>query len=123
MSYRADKQVIGAHTDGHTDKQTQATTIPEGQNWPRVKKRKHNNEHLSQVCVNWMSFIGYVNTLRVIFSYFVSNLTIVSGCYYQQESLALVIAWRPESAKPLPQPMTVQFADVYIERMIKCVLN
>ena len=23
-------------TDGHTDRQTQATTIPEGQNWPRV---------------------------------------------------------------------------------------
>ena len=25
-------------TDGHTDRQTQAMTIPEGQNWPRVKK-------------------------------------------------------------------------------------
>ena len=24
-------------TDGHTDRRTQATTIPEGQNWPRVK--------------------------------------------------------------------------------------
>ena len=24
-------------TDGHTNRQTQATTIPEGQNWPRVK--------------------------------------------------------------------------------------
>ena len=24
-------------TDGHTDRHTQATTIPEGQNWPRVK--------------------------------------------------------------------------------------
>ena len=24
-------------TDGHTDRQTQATTIPEGQNWLRVK--------------------------------------------------------------------------------------
>ena len=32
MSYRADK--LG---DGRTDGQTQATTIPEGQNWPRVK--------------------------------------------------------------------------------------
>ena len=43
MSYRADKQVLTAHTggrtDGHTDRQTQATTIPEGQNWPRVKMR------------------------------------------------------------------------------------
>ena len=40
MSYRADKQVLTAHTDGrtdgHTDRQTQAMTIPEGQNWPRV---------------------------------------------------------------------------------------
>ena len=34
MSYRADKLVI----DGHTDTHTQATTIPEGQNCPRVKK-------------------------------------------------------------------------------------
>ena len=26
------------HTDGHTHRQTQATTIPEGQYWPRVKR-------------------------------------------------------------------------------------
>ena len=26
-------------TDGHTDRQMQATTIPEGQNWPWVKNR------------------------------------------------------------------------------------
>ena len=25
-------------TNGHTDRQNQATTIPEGQNWPRVKR-------------------------------------------------------------------------------------
>ena len=37
MSYHADKKVLTAHTDGHTDRQTQATTIPKGQNWPRVK--------------------------------------------------------------------------------------
>ena len=36
MSYRADKHVVTAYTDGHTDRQTQATTIPEGQNWPQV---------------------------------------------------------------------------------------
>ena len=43
MSYRADKQVIDTHTDTHTltDTQTGAMTIPEGQNWPRVKIRKH----------------------------------------------------------------------------------
>ena len=31
-------QARDSRTDGHTDRQTQATTIPEGQNWPRVKK-------------------------------------------------------------------------------------
>ena len=35
MSYRTDKLVIDGHTYTHTH--TQATTIPEGQNWPRVK--------------------------------------------------------------------------------------
>ena len=34
MSYRADK--LG---DGRTDGQTQATTIPQGQNWPWVKTK------------------------------------------------------------------------------------
>ena len=37
MSYRADKQVIDTHTHTLTDTQTGAMTIPEGQNWPRVK--------------------------------------------------------------------------------------
>ena len=38
MSYRVDKLVIDAHTDGHKHRQTQAMTNPEGQNWPRVTK-------------------------------------------------------------------------------------
>ena len=37
MSYRADKQVIDTHTHTRTGTQTQAMTIPEDQNWPRVK--------------------------------------------------------------------------------------
>ena len=37
MSYRTDKLVIDGHTDTHIHIHTQATTIPEGQNWPRVK--------------------------------------------------------------------------------------
>ena len=38
-AYRTHRQ-----TDGHTDIQMQATTIPEGQNWPRVKSvwKLHN---------------------------------------------------------------------------------
>ena len=31
------------HTHGHTDPQTQAMTIPEGQNWPRVKMQTREN--------------------------------------------------------------------------------
>ena len=30
-------QARGWHTDGRTHRQTQATTIPDGHNWPRVK--------------------------------------------------------------------------------------
>ena len=30
------------YTHTHTDTHTQATTIPEGQNWPRIKRWKHN---------------------------------------------------------------------------------
>ena len=30
------------HTDGHTHRQTQATTIPEGQYWPRVKSSDYS---------------------------------------------------------------------------------
>ena len=43
MSYRADKLWFDAHTDTHT--QTQETTIPEGQNWPRVKIGFHCMSH------------------------------------------------------------------------------
>ena len=38
MNGSRDKQVIDTHTHTRTQRQTQATTIPEGQNWPRVKK-------------------------------------------------------------------------------------
>ena len=34
-AYRTDRRM-----DEHTDRQTQATKIPEGQNWPRVKMAK-----------------------------------------------------------------------------------
>ena len=37
MSYRAEKQVIDTHTRIHGQTQTQAMTIPESQNWTRVK--------------------------------------------------------------------------------------
>ena len=53
MSYRMDKLVI----DGHTDTHTQATTIPEGQNWPRVKRgpgrHKEPHHHQSWVVLNY----------------------------------------------------------------------
>ena len=38
MNYRVDKLIVTTHTDGRTHRQTQATTIPEDHNWPRVNK-------------------------------------------------------------------------------------
>ena len=70
-------------TDGHTDRQTQATTIPEGQNWPRVKKLIKNNNldqevkkmeshlHANQKCkknyqiITWKNWIYYSHTIQV----------------------------------------------------------
>ena len=52
MSYRADKLMIDGHMDVPTDRQTdththtQATTTPEGQNWPRVKMETGTTEHV-----------------------------------------------------------------------------
>ena len=39
MSYHADKLAIDTNTHTHTDPWMQAMTIPEGQNWSRVKKK------------------------------------------------------------------------------------
>ena len=36
-----DKLRVDAHARTHTHRQTQTTTIPEGQNWPRVKNGAH----------------------------------------------------------------------------------
>ena len=39
-------------TDGRTDGQTHATTIPEGQNWPRVKTRLEFKENIAYFMSN-----------------------------------------------------------------------
>ena len=48
MSYGAENLGVDGHTQRqtHTDRQTQATTIPEGQNWPRVKSMSWNIGYL-----------------------------------------------------------------------------
>ena len=57
-------------TDTHTDRQTQATTIPEGQNWPRVKTGK--TQLLIISAINWTNgdllskvFCG-INSIRKV---------------------------------------------------------
>ena len=44
-------QVIDTQTDKHTHIQTQATTIPEGQNWPRVKTSNQRPNLISAAVV------------------------------------------------------------------------
>ena len=60
MSYRTDKLMIDGHTDTHTYTHTQATTIPEGQNWPRVKIEIHtfsfNKMPFEMSSVKWWPF-------------------------------------------------------------------
>ena len=68
MSYRTDNKCLpqtqtDEQTDGHTDRQTQARTIPEGQNWPRVKQGKSEGfdscdrpSYLTQIGFNLSNF-------------------------------------------------------------------
>ena len=50
-------QASGYRTYRHTDRQTQPTTIPEGQNWPPVKMLSsqwdNNNRHFVYIIVSW----------------------------------------------------------------------
>ena len=50
MSYCADKLVIDGQTHAHTH--TQAATIPEGQNWPRVKSKAFYNIMFDEIKVS-----------------------------------------------------------------------
>ena len=69
MSYRADKLVIDTHTHihthGHTDPQTQAMTIPEGQNWPRVKNGEASWE-INETLLFGGLFITYIMSLPIL---------------------------------------------------------
>ena len=40
-------------TDGHTHRQTQATTIPEGQHWPRVKRCEGRTDRQTDRQTDW----------------------------------------------------------------------
>ena len=45
------------HTDTHTHRQTQATTIPEGQTWPRVKKGKMHAIKQIKICPEYRDML------------------------------------------------------------------
>ena len=79
MSYRTDKLVIDGHTDTHTHIHTQATTIPEGQNWPRVKmirlpQNKKKTYRLDTRPQMWPSALTLAMTLTLIFKGQICNL-------------------------------------------------
>ena len=59
MNYRADKLGDG-RTDGLTDGQKQAMTIPEGQYWPRVKSYLQNFKYAISQCVIETAIIMFI---------------------------------------------------------------
>ena len=73
-------------THGHTDTQTQATTIPEGQNWPRVIKRS-----TTKACLVFILYASYsiklraFNTHRSILTHYAEDLLANTICkHYPQ---------------------------------------
>ena len=45
------------HTYGHTHRQTQATTIPKGQNWVRVKRLESPQPQINRCSDGWMDTV------------------------------------------------------------------
>ena len=70
MSYRADKLGDG-RTDRRTDGQTQATTIPGGQYWPRVNilRLTHYTPHTHQTGHQSLRLTSQLPSVMVLMSY------------------------------------------------------
>ena len=60
-------------TDTHTDRQTQATTIPEGQNWPWVKNYRERFTGHDLSCVNSLHIFNDVNHIHIPVKYGMSK--------------------------------------------------
>ena len=66
-------------TDTHTDRQTQATTIPEGQNWPRVKM--DNCIWLFSVSSSWCLYVIFGSSSSNWLCYCAIRWKLVSHCH------------------------------------------
>ena len=55
------------HTHTHTHRQTQATTIPEGHNWPRVKTDSKSYERIPRLFI----YSNEINLSTCKFNYFI----------------------------------------------------
>ena len=53
--------MIDGHTDTQTHRHTQATTIPEGQNWPRVKTTIRIRSTIRKIFFEWYRLCRYSN--------------------------------------------------------------
>ena len=56
------------HTHTHTHRQTQATTIPEGHNWPRVKMMDSlEKNHIQSNCYGNSKYIKIISGFHATF--------------------------------------------------------
>ena len=88
------------HTD--TGTQTQATTIPEGQNWPRVK---------SHCCVKgpiWLFWHSVISYHQVLWSIYLGNLKLwsLTSLFISVRSVVLIGYWLTEVPSWLCLPHT-----------------
>ena len=73
-------------TDGHTRRQTQATTIPKGQNWPRVKRcdRRTDGKYHLYSCL-----VTAKNTLMVLQESYSKIYSYAKMFWYSEAFLAI----------------------------------
>ena len=93
MIYGADKLGVDRHT--HRHRQTQATTIPEGQNWPRVKMICVSNTFIENNKIFRLNCsLGDLSFLRKTGHYFKKNCAyLVSLCLHEQVGDTIVDGW------------------------------
>ena len=117
MSYRADRLIVTAHRDGWTHKQTQALTVPEGHNRPRVKTsstfpRTNNLILISfrisqrQICFNSI-LVSYIS-----FDSYKVKLCIMKSCYTPSVCWHnCILIWAPIPVTPTDANIHIAFSD------------
>ena len=125
MSYRADNPwLILTRMDTHTDTRAQATIKPEGQNWPRVKRRTKSRKISPNKCtIHWSIFdVDLYNIWK--WSAKMSRKAFIRALIYHTSAIASVILyfcflWKRSLKSPFCNMKTTKTSKYTLHHQIK----